>query len=103
MNIKSTQMNLFFTDGSNGENETGDSFTFADAGEHVLVFTALTLLTSTGPQPTAEIRIGRYNTVHDTGVSEAPFIELTDATKVGVGLRARNAIASAIAIALILD
>jgi hypothetical protein len=103
MNIKSTQMKMFFTDGSNGENEAGDSFTFADAGEHVLVFTALTQLTSTGPQPTAETRIGRYNTVHDAGVSEAPSIELTDATKVGVGIRARNAIASAIAIALILD
>jgi hypothetical protein len=69
----------------------------------VLIFTALNMLNATGTQAKAETRIGRWTTVNDTGISEAPYIELHNAVRVGVGLRARDAFAAGIALALILE
>lgn len=103
MGVKATQMKLLATDGSHGETVGGDVFTFSDAGEHVVIFTALTALIATGPQAKADTEVSHWNTVHDGGVSGAPAIELQDATQVSVLVRATDAFASAVAIALVLD
>nr|HET6904949.1 hypothetical protein [Ktedonobacteraceae bacterium] len=103
MGVKTLQTLSLVADGSKGEAEGGDEFTFSEAGEHVLIFTALNMLNATGPQAKAETRIGRWTTVNDTGISEAPFIELHNAVKVGVGLRATDAFAAGIALALIFE
>jgi hypothetical protein len=96
-------MKLLATDGSKGETVGGDMFTFSDAGEHVVIFTALTALIATGPQPKGDTEVSKYITVHDAGVSGAPAIELQDATQVGVLVRATDAFATGIAIALVFD
>ena len=103
MGVKATQMKLLATDGSQGETTGSDVFTFSDAGEHVVVFTALTALIATGPQPKADTEVSHYNSVNDAGVSGAPAIELQDATQVNVLVRATDAFATGIAIALVFD
>jgi hypothetical protein len=103
MGVKTIQTRFLVADGSTGEAEGGDEFIFSEAGEHVLIFTALNMLNATGPQAKAETRIGRWTTVNDTGISGTPFIELPNAVRVGVGLRATDAFAAGIALALIFE
>jgi hypothetical protein len=103
MGVKTIQTLLLVADGSTGEAEGGEDFIFSEAGEHVLIFTALNMLNATSPHAKAETRIGRWTTVNDTGISGTPFIELPNAVRVGVGLRATDAFASGMALAVIFE
>jgi hypothetical protein len=103
MGVKAIQTRFLATDASQDETVGADVFHFSENGEHVLVFTALTGLIASGPQSKAETEISHYNTLHDAGVSGAPIFESQDVTQVNVLVRATNAVATGIAIALILD
>jgi hypothetical protein len=103
MGIKSIQIRLLTTDGGQGETVASDVFNFSENGEHVMVFTALTSLIASGPQPQGITEVSHCHTLHSDSVGDSPLFESQDVTQVNVRVRATDALATGIAIALILD